>query len=268
MKKLFIVVFVILIFLISKSPYFDLDVSRLISFVTPHVNKFESLPIKKLKIAIITAENRNDEYIKLHDQSLTEYCNIHGYHYIRLDNCQKEEATTYWCKIHKIKNVLDSNQMFDYVIWLDSDTIIVNKNIPIEYYLSKYGYPDILFGKQSIVFDLGRFTINAGIILIKNSENGNSFINDSIDKINSLDNCIINGKEQGFWASICYEEGILNLLVKSDKHKNNIFIDMDNTFILHHLNPFNQIDNNIIFLHLAGYPNDQRKKIFEYYNKG
>jgi hypothetical protein len=252
-----------MIILVSKTPYLHLEFKRIISFLKPTKYKFESLPFKKLKIGIITAENRNEKYIELHDKSVSEYCNIHNYDYIRTDNCPKEEASTYWCKIHKIKNELVN---YDYVIWLDSDTIIVNKSIPVEECLSKFGYPDIVFGKNSVPFDIGRYSINAGVIIIKNSEIGKSFINKCLDKINSLPSCIIDNKEQGFWVGICYEEGLMNIIVKSKLFENHVFIDTDNTFILNLLRT-EQVGKNLIFLHLPGWSNKERENVFNEYMK-
>jgi len=256
-----IIILIILIILLCKTPYLNLEFQRIFSFLKPTKYNFEEMPFKKLKIAIITAENRNEKYIQLHDRSLNEYCSIHRYDYIRLDNCPKEEASTYWCKIHKIKNLISN---YDYVIWLDSDTIIVNKNIPVEHYLSKYEYPDILFGKNSVPFDIGRYAINAGVIIIKNSEIGKSFINTCIDQIKSLDKCNINGKEQGFWAGICYEEGLMNILIKNKTFENHVFIDVDNTFILNLLRK-EEINKDLIFLHLPGWSNNEREEIFNKY---
>ena len=259
---LLIILLTVLILLINGTPYPHIELSRMISFLKSHKNNYISLPMKKLRIAIITAENRNEKYIELHDKSLEDYCNIHDYTYIRTDNCPKEQASTYWCKIHKLK---DSLANYDYVIWLDSDTIIINKNIPVEYYLSKYGYPDIVFGKNLCFLDLGRNSINAGIIIIKNSTVGKMFLDDAINKINQLTECSINDKEQGFWAGICYEEGIMNILVKDDKFKNNTFIDLDCSFIVNNIGTSAKIENGIIFLHLAGYTNDKREKVFKKY---
>ena len=86
-----IIILIILIFLIDGTPYLHLEFKRVMSFITPHKNNFVSLPMKKLKIAIITAENRNEEYIKLHDQSLTEYCKKYNYDYIRMVNSLKQD---------------------------------------------------------------------------------------------------------------------------------------------------------------------------------
>jgi hypothetical protein len=257
-----IIILIVSILIIYNTPYPYLEFKRVISFLKSHKNNYISLPMKKLRIAIITAENRNEKYIELHDNSVNEYCNMHGYTYIRTDNCPKEQSSTYWCKIHKIRDSIDK---YDYIIWLDSDTIIINKNIPIEYYLSKYGYPDIIFGKQSMPLDIARYVINAGIIIIKNSNVGKMFINDAINKINSLSECIVGQTEQGFWAGVCYEEGIMNILVKDDKYKNNVFIDMDYEFILHQMDVDVNIGDSIIFLHLPGYTNNKREKIFNYY---
>ena len=122
--------------------------------VKPDKNLFDSVPLKKRKIAIITAENRNDDYIKYHDLNCKKYSRIHGYSYFRLDNCEQSEASTYWCKIYKVKKFLESDN-YDYVLWLDSDTIFTS-DTSLDHFISKMGEPDIIISDDS-----NSYTLNA-----------------------------------------------------------------------------------------------------------
>jgi hypothetical protein len=137
-----------------------------------------------------------------------------------------------------------------------------HSSIDINIFLAKYGYPDIVFGKQNMPMDIGRYNINAGIIIIKRSIIGKSFIDDCLSKINEHGNCFVDNKEQGPFAGACYEEGIINILAKSDQYKNNVIIDMDNEIMMHYIFPVSIPQKRLIFLHLAGQNNQFRAKTF------
>jgi hypothetical protein len=99
-------------------------------------SKIQNSNIPNSKILIITAEDRDDTFIKYHDINFNKYCNLHGYTYIRVSNCSKNKSTTYWCKIHLINDYLKYD--YDYIVWADSDTIISDMDIPLEKYINKY----------------------------------------------------------------------------------------------------------------------------------
>ena len=191
---------------------------------------------KKRKIAIITAEDRNYPFIQYHDLNFKKYSDIHGYSYFRLDICPKELSTTYWCKIHRVKEFLDSGN-YDYVMWADSDTIIQD---PILH------------------------PVNAGVFLIKNSNIGKSFMNDCLAKLKSKKGCIINGKEQGTWTGICYEQGVMNLLIR-EKYKDYTFVDLKEEFVFNAGKTDEYEYKNSIVIHLCGHKNDVREKFFKKY---
>ena len=235
----------------------------IILFCLLNINKFTETPLKRRKILIISAENRTEDFIKLHDTNFTKYCKIHGYEYLRLNNCLPEESSTYWCKIHKVKQGLSTGK-YDYVMWCDSDTIITNYQISLDYFINKINEPDIIIGT-----DFYKNTNNilcAGVFLIKNSEIGKSFINDCLNEISKKPWCIKDNKEQGPWAGECYEQGVMNELIKSNKY-NNVFIDSEQLFIVTRLsNTPSEFYNKIGFiLHLSGLDNNYRSSIFKNY---
>lgn len=258
MKLIIIILVILAILYFGNAPYLKLEFTRIKSLIVPHKNQYKPKKPMPLKILFITAEDRSEEYIKLHDKSIKNYADFHGYEYLRMDNCNN--VSTYWCKINKLKELLTFD--YDYVIWLDSDVCVVDSSIDINIFLAKYGYPDIVFGKQNMPMDIGRYNINAGIIIIKRSIIGKSFIDDCLSKINEHGNCFVDNKEQGPFAGACYEEGIINILAKSDQYKNNVIIDMDNEIMMHYIFPVSIPQKRLIFLHLAGQNNQFRAKTF------
>ena len=168
-------------------------------------NNLLDKPIEKVnKVAIVTFENRKgDEYIDLHNKSVKSYCEKWNYDYLFYDTC---DHNVYWCKMHYVLDALKSGK-YDYVVWLDSDTIIKNQNISMDLVLNKYS-SDIL-----VSADGGVAAFCAGVFIIKNSPIGISYIEDCINS--QQKDCAIESenKLKGFWAGMCYEQGIMNTLI-------------------------------------------------------
>ena len=232
-------------------------------------------PQKKLKILLLTIEDRDLDYIKTHDINFKKYAKIHNYEYLRLKKCDLSEATMYWCKIYKVLEYLKKNQ-WDYILWADSDTIITDYNKPLEEFIFYYAEKDIIissYGGKNFMWGIINY-INAGIFLIKNSQIGINFLEDCLKKLNSRSWCIIDNKEQGMYSGICYEEGIMNELLKdetSDYYENSIldysrdlFESKTNQDYLENFNNNNNNQNNYtaLIVHLAGFSNDDRSIFF------
>ena len=262
---LLILVLLVLLIIVLILPYPGLEVSRIISFFKPHNNGDNpGSSIGKKRIAIVTAEDRDDEYIRLHDSNVFEYCTLHDYDYIRTTNCDKSESSTYWCKVNKVNVLLDE---YDYVMWLDSDTIILN-NTPLESIISEFKDKDVMYGMNNVgILNNIAITVNAGVFIIKNSQIGKDFITDLLTRIKNLPLCVDdNNKETGLWAGVCYEEGLMNILIKGKKYSRNSHIDR-NKYILNIIgDKVPKIENQFI-LHLAGWDNTKRKEIFQEYSK-
>jgi hypothetical protein len=195
---------------------------------------------------------------------------MNGYSYIRTSNCPKTIATTYWCKIHKVKELLESINDYSYVLWADSDTIIT-KSTPLEHYISKFGNKDIIIGVDCKTGCKKNHEINAGVFLIRKTQTGIDFINDCIQTLNNRPYCIKDGKEQGEWAGECYEQGIMNELVFG-KYRKKSYIDYSSELVYSDWGhgykdvikkPINKLP---LILHLCGIPNKDRVEIFERYS--
>jgi hypothetical protein len=192
---------------------------------------------KKYKICFVTFEDRNEEYIDLHNKNIQKYCEKWGYEYL-LETKNNTSISPYWYKIFLVNDLIKSNK-YDYVFWMDSDTIINNFNIDLgEDILDKYG-SDIFVASDNIKYDV----VNSGLFIIKNSTIGRQFLEDwinSYDKICEKEG----GKLRGVWAMSCYEQGNLNKLLVEKYDKYTTFLDgnifqnnyscFDNVFIMHH----------------------------------
>ena len=203
---------------------------------------------KKNKILIITYDNRHDqEYIKIHNNNIKLYIQKWNYEYKFYNTCNKNN---YWCKIHMVLDALKTNE-YDYVMWLDSDTVIKNFDIDIGKILNKFS-SDIFIGSDN---NPKFYLTNAGVFIIKNTKIGINFLNHCINYIPTA--CFKkDGSLHGSWAGVCYEQGIMNLLI-ADKYYNYTTI-LSNEVIFN----YNVCSNEVFIMHLYASSPDYRKKCF------
>lgn len=254
LSLVYIVIFVIIIFIIFLTYY-----------IMIYQNRFRLNNTNQIKnIAILTLEDRDEEYIKCHNNSVNNYCNKHGYKYIFQEK-YPSDLPVYW---HKLLFVKDHLIYYDYILWLDSDTIICNDNIRLESLLlnemnemsgtnERSGINEMNETDQKHKMSVTNIYIGSdypggifqaycsGVFMIKNSKESINFIDDCINHYLNNDDCKDNDKNilKGKWAGMCYEQGVMNYMIKS-KYKSivknipcNIFMTDPNNeesdFILH-----------------------------------
>jgi hypothetical protein len=175
-----------------------------------------------LKICFITMESRKElEFVKLHNQNLKSYVDIQNqknlavartYSYHFFDQCQlsNHKHNVYWCKLFLAQEALKSNQ-YDYVIWLDSDTIIIDPNLDIGDIITSFQSDFLVAPDQG-----GGGSINAGVLIFKNSPIALEMLEKMTNIFNSVEfqqQCLRSDLTlNGIWANTCYEQGILNLI--------------------------------------------------------
>ena len=163
-------------------------------------------------IAIVTVENRHEDYISLHNKSFKEYSKRHGYTYIFL-NEYKNDINVYWRKIYIVLELLKSGK-YSHVMWVDSDTIVKYPNKKLESYFEKYS-KDIIIGVDCWESCSKINIINTGVFVIKNTKVGISLLTESINEFSrQKKECVDNhNKLKGGWAGECYEQGVINKLI-------------------------------------------------------
>ena len=201
--------------------YKKMELSKLLN--NNELDKF-NLVNKIFKIAFVTYEDRKSKYIDIHDENLTKYCKKWGYDYVRRYT-NPTKYSPYWYKIVLVKETLNSHKNYDYVVWMDSDSVIMNGKTDISTILSRYD-SDIFIGSDNIKVDIG----NAGVFYIRNTSVGRNFIDDLINSYND-DICMKpDGKLNGKWAMSCYEQGQMNKLIHEKYSQNTTFLGNDIIF--------------------------------------
>jgi hypothetical protein len=192
---------------------------------------------KKYRICFVTYEDRNEEYIDLHNKNAKKYCDKWGYEYLHVSK-NDTGISPYWYKVFLVYDLIKSDK-YDYVFWMDSDTIINNFNIDLgEDILDKYD-SDIFVASDNIKYDV----TNSGLFIVRNSEIGRQFLDDWTKAYDPM--CEKgSGWLRGIWAMSCYEQGNLNKLLVEKYSKNTTFLDgnifqnnnscFDDVFVMHH----------------------------------
>jgi hypothetical protein len=233
---IFIIIFYILLFLFTLDPY-------ILKYNLNEFIKTNNIKTESKNIAITTLETRKLDYLELHNLNLDNYCKRHNYTYLFKDIYNNDlNLPIYWKKIQLVLELLNSDK-YDYVMWMDSDTIICDNDIKLEYILNKND-KSIFIGKN-LITTLSK-DYNAGVFIIKNDTIGKKFLNDCIDIYLSRYECLDKGIYRliGDWAGRCYEQGIMNELLKS-KYKSNLYI-VEEYLFMNNSSPI----TNIFILHL------------------
>jgi hypothetical protein len=210
-----------------------------LKFIKLPENKNNQQVSKKNKILIISYDNRVKDYINLHKESFNDYAKKWDLTF-KFFNDGFENVNIYWKKIFLLNREIKN---YDYIMWVDTDTFVKNDNFDLNGYLNEYT-SDIFIGKDNeILFYDDLLNFNAGVFIIKNSEIGRSFLQDLINEYETnKDYCLVNKKLNGVYGGMCYEQGIINKLLKT-KYTNNITL-MDRSLVSNNRNC--ETENNFI----------------------
>lgn len=210
------------------------------------------------KIAIVTLETRESEMLNIHNKNVNEYCKLHNYTYIFRSSYQnKLNLPIYWKKLQLIKDVLETKK-YEYVVWMDSDTLFIDKSIPL----------DMILGESSIYMGKDRntdFNLNAGVFCIKNNKIGLTFLRECINVYLNREKCKDekgNYALNGEWSKDCYEQGVMNELIV-EKYLEHFSL-FDEYMVLN----TNAPNTKCFILHLFGgtekYKDEKRNMAFRY----
>jgi hypothetical protein len=235
-----------------------LNQTRVITQLTN--NNILTKPIeKKNKILIITFDDRpNIDYIKIHNTNFSKYASKYmiDYKYEHLYNYNLN-TNPYWYKVYLVKYYLDTN-IYDYVMWVDSDTLIKDFSIDLNELINSYS-SDLYFCNDNLSLQ----KINAGIFIIKNSKIGRQYISDCIN--NFCDKCINKGdtKLKGKWATVCYEQGIMNIVLIKNYLKYSTVFPL-HTVLCSNNGEYFKYFKKLFILHYYDSSTKERNELFKY----
>lgn len=237
----------------------------------PYKDSIEQNPITPLEtkcsFLFVTLDTRPDlEFVKIHNKNIQDYCNsqqskqpMNTYSYKFTSVCEETDHKhiVYWCKMFLVNKWLLSDQ-YDYVAWLDSDTLI--RNFSIDVCSLVQGYDSDLF----IGFDrVPKHTeLNAGLFIFRNSARSKLILEEILDEYKSeafQKECINSNTSElnGLWSGSCYEQGAMNNVL--EKYRDNVTVFPKRIFYQYKDEP-----GKLVFIqHLYGRRPSDRSKLFK-----
>ena len=185
-----------------------------------------------IKIIILSFDNRtNIDYIEDHNQNIKKYCqkwkNIE-YKFTNFTN-----KNVYWNKIYLVLEKILTNN-YDYVMWMDTDAMIVNQDIDIRNILLLFN-SDIFLSHDNDYFKCENI-LNAGVFIIKNSSIGINLLKDAISYFENSKCLNDDNTLKGLYAARCYEQGTINDLIYSKYYKYTTILSTNIIFNTHYCN--------------------------------
>ena len=129
---------------------------------------------KQELIVMATFSNRVD-VITVSNQYNQIYAHHHGYVRIVSNNRILPNSPAPWEKIPMISQLL-ANLSIGVVFWIDDDAFVKKSEIKVQDWLDLYAGADLIIGNQDAI-NQGQFSINSGVMIIKNTKWSRSFFN-------------------------------------------------------------------------------------------
>jgi hypothetical protein len=159
-----------------------------------------------MKIGVCTLNSGHEykESVKLCIDSLNKYCFINNYTLINDESIlgNREPMWNKMLLLEKYLKILDCNSfVYDYLVWIDSDIMIMNTNIKLENLIFDY-----MCNKDFMLATDSGLQINTGVWFIKNTE----YSRNIISLIYNLPELAGNYHEQGVFIQL-YNKNLFNL---------------------------------------------------------
>jgi len=190
---------------------------------------------RKYKIGICTMAIGEEykEIVKYGQKTIKKYTEIHNYGFHDDDNLYDKKRSPAWSKILLLSKYMKTE--YDYVIWIDADTIIMSPNVKIEDIIECHmDGNDILVAQDCKL-------INTGVIIIKNTEWSRKFIDLIYDQEQFI--------EHGNWEQAAFIDLLQNNISNSSKHVKVLNLSEQNLINSYHYSFFY---NDCFILHFPG----------------
>jgi hypothetical protein len=115
-----------------------------------------------MKILFCSLSDRPEFSQPIYDK-LKEYCSYHNYKCVLEDKVLDDSRASAWSKILLLQREMKNNEDYDYIIWIDDDILITDKNKKFEEFIEKYDC-DIFVSADAHP----SYPMNTGIIVCKN----------------------------------------------------------------------------------------------------
>jgi hypothetical protein len=115
-----------------------------------------------VKIVFCSLSDRPDFSKPMFDH-LQQYCDIYNYKCVLENKVLDTTRAPSWSKIKLLQREMLNNPDIPYIVWVDDDIIITNKDIKFEELINSYQFKNILISKEVVP------PFNCGILVCKNN---------------------------------------------------------------------------------------------------
>jgi hypothetical protein len=202
----------------SNNPHKNWTIVNLDSW-KKNIKNFGMNQIKPKRVAVVSYDDRKNNKDIITLKNINEkYCLKNGYDFLFFDSYSPFDSTypPYWIKV-KILYDLSKSNLYDYLMWIDSDACVHNQNIKIEN-LFNFNHQGAFIMAPDYPYPISKF--NSGIWMVKNNEIGKKILKDWLLLYDNKTWKKKNGKWicSGFWAGESYEQGAGKKLLKNEKY--------------------------------------------------
>ena len=124
-----------------------------------------------MNVAVTTLATDNLPYQRGIEKNREQYCSLHGYT-LFFHKTPVNDKPPAWSKLEIILNIFEK-QAFDWVLWVDSDAVIKNKEIKVE---------ELIDNDFDLILSKDGYTYNSGVFLIRNTESSKKFLEECLAK--------------------------------------------------------------------------------------
>ena len=109
---------------------------------------------------------------KVNYDHLKEYCDKHDYKLVLENKSLDKNRHQSWSKINLIQREMKYNTDYDYIVWIDDDILITDKNKKFEEFINEYPNENVFIsedGEKS-------YPMNCGVMVCKNNDNTKKYL--------------------------------------------------------------------------------------------
>ena len=208
------------------------------------------------KIAIISLYTKEiSDYAFYSEQSIKKYCLKQNYTFHIYREKLDKQASPNWSKAQALLNHIDKHE---YIVWMDSDTLIFNPEKKIEDIINKCTKNKHIIACEDIGANNTKLSkgsmLNSGVLIFKCHKYVKNLITEWRD---------FNGDKSSLYSSGGDQEILCDLLKKKDPFGFNRKIFPMNTF---NTDP-RLVDKDTFILHFMAYPYEFKKIFMSYWNQ-
>ncbi|KAI3638494.1 hypothetical protein MIR68_002992 [Amoeboaphelidium protococcarum] len=109
-----------------------------------------------------------------------DYARMHGYDFYMSTHLSDVNLVGAWNKVALIRDLLKSQSQYEWIMWIDYDSIIMDVNFVLSF--DRYVGKDlVLWGQEKQLYEEGdsHMGLNTGVFLVRNSEWSRAFFNET-----------------------------------------------------------------------------------------